>query len=138
MGINQELVYNDNIEKLKWEKLYSLSETELWDYLYEQDSKEPTDDEIIIKYKSGTEEFIQEIRAFHDKLTALAATNNISLKNKFDFIMDLNMLKCAYKAYIPRDSYVENYEVNYNRYISSKSGFLGTEEILKNILIEKF
>ena len=48
------------------------------------------------------------------------------------------MLKCAYKAYIPRDSYVENYEVNYNRYISSKSGFLGTEEILKNILIEKF
>lgn len=89
MGIKQKLIYNDNIEELIQEELYSLSEKEFLDYLEEQDSKKPSDDEIIMNYKSGTEELIQEIRAFYDKLTALSATNGISLKNKFDFVMDL-------------------------------------------------
>ena len=89
MGIKEKLIYNDNIEELKQEEIYSLSEREFWDYLQEQDSKEPSDDEIIMNYKSGTEELINEIRLFHDKLTALAANNDISLKNKFNFIMDL-------------------------------------------------
>lgn len=88
MGIKQKLIYN-NIEELKQEEIYSLSEREFWDYLQEQDSKEPSDEEIIMNYKSGTEELINEIRLFHDKLTALAANNGISLKNKFNFIMDL-------------------------------------------------
>lgn len=51
--------------------------------------------------------------------------------------MDLNMLNCAYKAYVPKGSYVEDYKVNNNRYVSMRSGFLGIEEILKSILIEK-
>lgn len=89
MGIKEKLLYNDNIEGLKQEEIYSLNEREFWDYLQEQDSKEPSDDEIIMNYKSGTEELINEIRLFHDKLTALAANNGISLKNKFNFIMDL-------------------------------------------------
>ncbi|AVK47529.1 hypothetical protein AXY43_05540 [Clostridium sp. MF28] len=55
-----------------------------------------------------------------------------------DSIMDLNMLKCAQNAYIPRGSYIESYEVNGNAYISLKGGFEGIEEILKSILIEKF
>lgn len=54
-----------------------------------------------------------------------------------DSIMDVNMLKCAKKAYIPRGSYIENCNVNGNVYISLKSGFEGIEEILKSILIEK-
>ncbi|WML36890.1 HAD-IIB family hydrolase [Clostridium sp. OS1-26] len=55
-----------------------------------------------------------------------------------DSIMDLNMLKLAHKAYIPKGSYIENYEFNWNRFISLKSGFSGTEEILKEILVEKY
>jgi hypothetical protein len=89
LGLKQKLIYNDNIEKLAQEEMYNLSEKEFLDYLEEQDIKEPSDDEIILNYKSGTEELIQEIRAFHDKLTAISAANGISLKNKFDFIMDL-------------------------------------------------
>jgi len=51
-----------------------------------------------------------------------------------DSIMDLNMLKIAYKAYIPKESYIENFQINSNSFISNKSGFSGTEEILKDIL----
>jgi HAD superfamily hydrolase (TIGR01484 family) len=51
-----------------------------------------------------------------------------------DSIMDLNMLKVASQAYIPKESHIESFEINSNSFISNKSGFSGTEEILKDIL----
>ncbi len=76
------------------------------------------------------------------KEAAIEFLSNYLNEKKFgalgDSIMDLNMLKVAYKAYIPKGSYIENYDINCNRYISLKSGFLGIEEILKSILIEKY
>ena len=72
------------------------------------------------------------------KEAAIEFLSNHLNENKFgvlgDSIMDLNMLKAAYKAYIPKESYIENYEINRNSFISKKSGFSGTEEILKDIL----
>lgn len=53
-----------------------------------------------------------------------------------DSIMDLNMLKFANKAYIPKGSYIENYEFNCSSFISGNRSFSGTEEILKEILKE--
>lgn len=74
------------------------------------------------------------------KEAAIEFLSNYLNKKKFgvlgDSIMDLNMLRCAYRAYIPKGSFIENYQVNSNSYISLKSGFLGTEEILKSILME--
>ena len=74
------------------------------------------------------------------KEAAIEFLSNYLNEKKFgvlgDSIMDLNMLKCAHKAYIPKGSYIENFEVNCNMYISLKSGFFGTEEILRSILIE--
>ncbi len=89
LGENQKLTYNDNIEKITQEEIFKLSESELYDYFLKQDEGMPSDDEIILNYNKGTEELIQEIRDFHDKLTTLVVNNDISLKNKFDFIMDL-------------------------------------------------
>lgn len=75
------------------------------------------------------------------KEAAIEFLSNYLNEKKFgvigDSIMDLNMLRVAHKAYIPKESYIENYDINSNCFISLKSGFSGTEEILKNILIEK-
>lgn len=89
MGKNKKLIYNDNIKKLTQEEILKLSEREFYDYLCEQDEGMPSDNEIILNYNKGTEELIQEIRGFHDKLSTLIINNEISLKNKFDFITDL-------------------------------------------------
>lgn len=89
MRKNRRLIYNDNSNKLTQEEILKLSEREFYDYLCDEDEKKPSDDEIILNYNNGTEELIQEIRDFHDKLTTLIINNKISLKNKFDFIMDL-------------------------------------------------
>lgn len=89
MGKNQKLIYNDNIEEIAQEEIFNLSESEFCDYLLKLDEGKPSDDEIILSYNKGTEALIQELRGFHDELTALAENNKISLKNKFDFIMDL-------------------------------------------------
>lgn len=86
---SKKLIYNDNVGKLTQEEIFGLSESEFYDYLCEQDDNEPSDDEIIMNYKNGTEELIQEIRSFHDKLATLVINNSISLKNKFNFITDL-------------------------------------------------
>ena len=75
------------------------------------------------------------------KEAAIEFLSNYLNEKKFgvigDSIMDLNMLKVAHKAYIPKDSYIENYDINRNSFISLNSGFSGTEEILKDILIQK-
>lgn len=72
------------------------------------------------------------------KEAAIEFLSNYLNEKKFgalgDSIMDLNMLKVAYKAYIPKESHIENFEINSNSFISKKSGFSGTEEILKDIL----
>lgn len=89
MGEIKKLIYNDNSNKLTQEEILKLSEREFYDYLCEQDGEMPSDNEIILNYYKGTEELIQEIRGFHDKLSTLITNNKMSLKNKFDFIMDL-------------------------------------------------
>ncbi len=89
MGKIKKLIYNDNSKKLTQEEILKLSESEFCDYLCEQDEGMPSDNEIILNYNKGTEELIQEIRGFHDKLSTLIINNKISLKNKFDFIIDL-------------------------------------------------
>lgn len=89
MGKNKKLIYNDHSKKLAQEEILKLNESEFLDYLYEEDEEMPSDNEIILNYNKGTEELIQEIRGFHDKLSTLIINNKISLKNKFDFIIDL-------------------------------------------------
>lgn len=89
MEESKKLIYNDNEGKLTQEEIFQLSENEFYDYLSSQDDESISDDEIILNYKKGTEELIQEIRSFHDNMAALAMNNKISLKNKFSFIMDL-------------------------------------------------
>lgn len=75
------------------------------------------------------------------KETAIEFLSNYLDEKKFgvlgDSIMDLNMLKAAYKAYIPKGSYVENYDIGANCFVSMECGFLGTEEIFNEILIQK-
>lgn len=72
------------------------------------------------------------------KEAAIEFLTNYLNEKKFgvigDSIMDLNMLKVANIAYIPKESYIENYDINSNSFISLNSGFSGTEEILQDIL----
>ena len=89
MEKSKKLIYNDNVGKLTQEEIFQLSESEFYDYLISQNDDDISDDEIILNYKKGTEELIQEIRSFHDNMAALVMKNKISLKNKFNFIMDL-------------------------------------------------
>lgn len=89
LGKKQELIYNDNKNKLTDAELLKLSESEFLDYLCKQDEEKPSDNEMILNYNKGIEELIQEIKDFRDKLAALAENNNISLKNKFNFIINL-------------------------------------------------
>lgn len=50
-----------------------------------------------------------------------------------DSSMDLNLLKASKKAYIPKNSFLMNVDVNENIFISKSDGLKGLEEILENI-----
>jgi hypothetical protein len=86
---SKKLIYNENKGKLAQEEIFKLSEDEFYDYLSSQKDESISDDEIILNYKKGTEKLIQEIRKFHDNMATLVINNKISLRNKFNFIMDL-------------------------------------------------
>lgn len=101
--------------------------------------------EFLLKFKWNLYVNGRKIYFLPDVVTKEAAIEFLSNylgENKFgvlgDSIMDLNMLKFAHKAYVPKGSYIEDYEFNCNSFISLNSGFFGTEEILKSILIEKY
>ena len=70
------------------EKL-NLSMDEFLDYLVEEDEKKPSDSEIILSYGKGIEEINSEMGEFQDKLMFLIHKNNISIKNKAEFILDI-------------------------------------------------
>ena len=50
-----------------------------------------------------------------------------------DSSMDLNLLKASKKAYIPKNSFLMNVDVNEKIFISKSDGLNGLEEILENI-----
>lgn len=118
---------------------YIVVDKEVFNENYIEDFKE-----FFLKFKWDTYVNGRKMYFLPEVVTKEAAIeflSNYLNEKKFaalgDSIMDLNMIKYAKKAYIPRGSYIENYDVNSNVYISLKSGFEGIEEILKSILIEK-
>lgn len=51
-----------------------------------------------------------------------------------DSIMDLGMLQDAKRAYLPKNSYLEEYEFKNDIYIPNNLGVLGVEELLEDII----
>ena len=85
---NKKLYFNEKKEMSQAE-LFEMNEDDYYNILIEEQRKEPSDAEIINSYNNDIEAVINEMRAFHDRLLIEIQENNISIKNKFKFIMDV-------------------------------------------------
>lgn len=76
--------------KKTFEPSYYDSMEEFLDHLIDEDKDKPSDSEIILNYGKGLDEINSEMGEFQDNLMFLINKNNIQIKNKAQFILDIS------------------------------------------------